>query len=156
MNPGMKNLKRIHQCGALNKPSLIQGKLYRSVSAINSYNIISGLSENALDQNPSDSEILRLSDQFDPTMMYNLVLHLGITDQEWKNMDYNHPGNIELVKFLIMTKWREANSGKFRDVFAALGKMKVDKHKLCQVGTGSLNSLVIMKENGRQAYMTVM
>ena len=155
MNPGMRNLKRIHQCGALNKPSL-QGKWYRSVSAFNSHNIISGLSEDALDQSPSDSEILRFSDQFDPTMMYYLVLHLGITDQEWKDMEYNHPGNIAVVRFLIMTKWREAKSGKFRDVFAALEKMKVDEHQLCQVGTGSLNSLVIMKENGRQAYMIVM
>jgi hypothetical protein len=40
MNPGMRNLKRIHQCDALNKPSLIKGKWYRSVSAINSHNII--------------------------------------------------------------------------------------------------------------------
>jgi hypothetical protein len=55
-----------------------------------------------------------------------------------------------------MTKWREVKSGKFRDVFAALEKMKVDEHKLCQVGTGSLTSPVIMKENGRQAYMIVM
>ena len=109
-----------------------------------------------MDQNPSDSEILRFSDQFDHTMMYNLVLHLGITDQEWKDMEYNHPGNIAVVRFLIMTKWREVKSGKFRDVFAALEKMKVDEHKLCQVGTGSLTSPVIMKENGRQAYMIVM
>ena len=131
--------------------------LYKvSDTAFNSHNIISGLSEDALDQSPSDSEILRFSDQFDHTMMYNLVLHLGITDQEWKDMEYNHPGNIAVVRFLIMAKWREAKSGKFRDVFAALEKMKVDEHQLCQVGTGSLNSLVIMKENGRQTYMIVM
>jgi hypothetical protein len=98
-----------------------------------------------LDQNPSDSEILRFSDQFDPTMMYCLVLHLGITDKEWKDMDHNHPSNIAVVRFLIMRKWRETKSGTFRDVFEALEKMKDDTHKLCQVGTGSLNRIVIIK-----------
>ena len=104
-------------------------------------------------QNPSDCEILRFSHQLESDVIYDLVIHLGITDKEWKDMEYNHPGNIAVVRFLIMTKWREAKSGKFRDVFAALGKMKIDKHKLCQVGTGSLNNLVIIKENGRQAYL---
>ena len=106
-----------------------------------------------MDKNPSDSELLRFSDQFDRTTMYKLVLHLGITDQEWKDMECNHPRNIAVVRFLIMRKWRETKSGKFRDVFAALEKMEDDTHKLCQVGTGSLNRIVIIKENGRQAYM---
>jgi len=111
------------------------------VSTSNSYNIISGLSEDALDQHPSDHEILRFSDQFDSDMMYDLVLHLGISDNEWTDMRDDHPRNITMVKFLIMIKWRETKSGIFRDLDTALEKIEVNAHKLCQVGTGSLNNV---------------
>jgi len=93
-----------------------------------------------LDQHPSDSEILRFSDQFTPDMMYDLILNLHITDKEWKDMEHDHPHNIAVVKFLIMRKWRE-NNGIFRHLAAALKQMNVTTHKLCQVGTRSLNKV---------------
>ena len=94
-----------------------------------------------MDQNPSDSEILRFSDQLDPTEMYKLVILLGITDKEWKNMEYNHPHNIEMVKFLLLIKWRENKHGIFRDLDTALGEMELKAHLLCQVSTGSINKV---------------
>ena len=88
-----------------------------------------------MDQNPSDSEILRFSDQLDHNMMYKLVILLGITDKEWKDMEYNQQHNIEMVKFLLLIKWRENNHGIFRDLDTALGEMELEAHPLCQVST---------------------
>ena len=140
MNPGMRNLKRINPCDDLNKPSL-KGKWYRSVSASNSHNIISGLSEDALGQNPSDSEIIRFSDQFLTDEICELVIRLGLTDKQWKDMREDHPHNIAMVKFLILIQWRKEKSGIFRDLTTVLSDMKVTTHKLCQVSTGSINKV---------------
>jgi hypothetical protein len=73
--------------------------------------------------------------------MYKLVIHLGITDEEWNIMEYNHPHNIEMVKFLILIKWRNDKPRIFRDFDTALGEMDVKEHKLCQVSTGSINKV---------------
>ena len=140
MNPGMRNLKRINICGALNKPSL-QGKWYRSVLASNSHNIISGLSPDALGQKPSDCEILRFSDKFDPADIRKLVIYLGLPVNEWKDIREDHPHNIKMAKFFILIQWRESKSGIFRDLATALTKMDVTTHKICQVSTGSINKI---------------
>jgi hypothetical protein len=140
MNPGMRNLKCINPCGALNKPSL-QGKWYRSVLASNSHNIISGLSPDALGQKPSDSEILRFSDQFDTDVIRKLVTELKLPVNEWKDMREDHPHNIKMAKFCILIQWRERKSGIFLDLYTALTTMNVTTHKLCQVSTGSINKV---------------
>ena len=107
----------------------------------NFHNIISGLSEDALDQNPSDSEILRFSDQLDTDEIRELVIHLGLSVKELKNMREDHPQNIAMVKFFILIHWREKKSGIFRDLARALSDMKVTTHTLCQVSTGSINKV---------------
>jgi hypothetical protein len=84
---------------------------------------------------PSDSEIIRFSDQLDTDMMRELVVHLGLSVIEWKNMRVNHPHNIEAVNFFILIKWREKKTGIFRDLTEALTAMCVTTHKLCQVGS---------------------
>ena len=109
--------------------------------ASNSHNIISGLSENALGQKPSDSEILRFSDQFDADVIHKLVIYLGLPDNEWKDTKENHPQNIKMAKFLILIQWRKSKSGIFRDLAKALTTMEVTTHKLCQVSTGSINKV---------------
>jgi malonyl CoA-acyl carrier protein transacylase len=75
-----------------------------------------------LDQMPSDSEIIRFSDQLDSDMIRKLVIHLGLSVIEWENMRVNHPHNIELVKFLILIKWREKKTEIVRDLAEALTK----------------------------------
>ena len=92
-------------------------------------------------QKPSDSEIIRFSDQFDTDKIRELIMHLGISVKEWKDMREDHPHNIAMVKFLILIKWREKTSGIFRDLYTALGKMDVKTHPLCQVRTGSINKI---------------
>ena len=134
MNSGMGSFKIILPYVAVNKHSLL-GERFSLVSASNSHNIISGLSEEALVQNPSDSEILRFSDLFDHNVMYDLVLHLGITDKEWKDMEKDHSYSIAVVKFLILIKWREKKTGIFRDLAKALTAIGFTSHILCQVGT---------------------
>jgi antitoxin component HigA of HigAB toxin-antitoxin module len=62
----------------------------RSILASNSHNIISGLSPDALGQKPSDSEILRFSDQLDTDMIRKLLIHLGLSANEWKVIKYNN------------------------------------------------------------------
>jgi hypothetical protein len=86
-------------------------------------------------QNPSDCEILRFSRQLDSDVIYDLVLHLGITDKEWKDMDSDHSYSIAVVTFHILIKWRERKTGTFRHLAEALKAMDVTTHTLCQVGT---------------------
>ena len=86
-------------------------------------------------QNPSDCEIFRLSRQFDSDGIYELVIHLGITDNEWNDMVKNHSYSITMVKFHILITWRERETGTFHDLEEALKTMGVTKHTLCQVGT---------------------
>ena len=86
-------------------------------------------------QNPSDCEIYRLSHQFDSNGIYDLVIHLGITDNEWKDMDKDHSYSIAMVKFCILITWRNRVTGTFHDLEKTLETMGVTKHTLCQVGT---------------------
>ena len=92
-------------------------------------------------QHPSDREICRFSSQFKAEEIYELVIHLGLSVTEWENMKYNHPRNIEVVKCLILIKWREQNTGIFRDLAEALTAMDVAKHMLCQVVIKLLNTV---------------
>ena len=92
-------------------------------------------------QKPSDSEILRFSDQFDTDKMRELVIHLGISVNEWNNMREDHSYSIAVVKFLILIKWRERKNGNFRVLTEAVTAMGVTTHKLCQVGTELLNTV---------------
>ena len=74
-------------------------------------------------------------------MMHDLVILLGITEAEWKNMEHNHPHNIEMAKFLILILWRRKKSGIFRALDTALEEMDVKTHPLCQVSTGLINKV---------------
>jgi hypothetical protein len=94
-----------------------------------------------LGQKPSDSEILRFSDQFDTNMIRELVIHLGLSVNEWKDMREDHPYSIAVVKFLMLIKWRERKTGIFRDLTEAVTAMGVSTHKLCQVGKELLNTV---------------
>ena len=94
-----------------------------------------------MDQHPSDCEILRFSDQFRTNEIRELVIHLGLSVNEWEDMREDHPHNIAMVKFLILIHWREKKSGIFRDLATALSDMKVTTHTLCQVSTGSINKV---------------
>jgi hypothetical protein len=111
------------------------------VSASNSHNIISGLNEEALVQHPSDREICRFSSQFKADEIYRLVIHLGLNVNEWEDMRDNYPCNIEVVKCLILIKWREQNTGIFRDLAEALTEIDVSKHTLCQVVIKLVNTV---------------
>jgi hypothetical protein len=69
----------------------------------------------ALGQKPSDSEILRFSDQFDTDVIRKLVTELKLPVNEWKDMREDHPHNIKMAKFCILIQWRERKSGIFLD-----------------------------------------
>ena len=86
-------------------------------------------------QMPSDSEIIRLSDQLDTDMIRKLVIHLGLTMVEWQNMRENYQHNSEALNFFILIRWREKKTGIFRDLDEALATICVTNHKLCQVGS---------------------
>ena len=86
-------------------------------------------------QNPSDCEILRFARHIESDVIHDLEIHLGITDDEWKDMTNDHPSSIAVVTFRILITWRERKNGTFRDLAEALTAMGVTTHKLCQVGT---------------------
>jgi hypothetical protein len=73
--------------------------------------------------------------------MHELVILLGITNNEWKNMECDHPHNIAMVKFRILIKWREKEYGIFRDLDTVLKELGVKAHVLCQVSTGLINKV---------------
>jgi hypothetical protein len=92
-------------------------------------------------QHPSDREICRFSSQFKADEIYRLVIHLGLNVNEWEDMRDNYPCNIEVVKCLILIKWREQNTGIFRDLAEALTEIDVSKHTLCQVVIKLVNTV---------------
>ncbi|XP_076116519.1 uncharacterized protein LOC143083993 [Mytilus galloprovincialis] len=92
-----------------------------------------GLSEDALSQIPSDSELLRLSVNCETRMLHDLALHLGMEEMVWDDMEYNYPGNTQLVKFLTLMHLKENDEIRFTELDNGLREMEITPHKLCVV-----------------------
>jgi hypothetical protein len=106
------------------------------------YVFLVGLTEDALCQHPSDSELRQISVQFDPSVMYELAIHLGTTIKEWKTVRYDHPENIEDVMFLVLWKWKETTKETFRELAQAVVCVQDNTHKLCMVSSLELEWLI--------------
>lgn len=106
------------------------------------YVFLVGLTEDALCQHPSDSELRRISVQFDPSVMYELAIHLGTTIKEWKIIRYDHPESIEDVMFLVLWKWKETTKETFRELAQAVVCVQDNTHKLCMVSSVELEGLI--------------
>ncbi|XP_063406294.1 uncharacterized protein LOC134690247 [Mytilus trossulus] len=92
-----------------------------------------GLSDDALSQIPSDNELLRFSIHCASSKMHSFVTYLGML-QKWEDITYNYPDNIEVSKFLVLSKWKELNvKGSFKILAEALMEMEISPHLLCQV-----------------------
>ncbi|XP_063407996.1 uncharacterized protein LOC134691399 [Mytilus trossulus] len=92
-----------------------------------------GLSVDALNQIPSDTELLRFSSNFEPEMMHELATHLRMLPK-WKKIMFNHPQEIEIATFLFLIEWKRKNSkGKFKVLADVVGKMNLTVHTLCYV-----------------------
>ncbi|VDI25059.1 Hypothetical predicted protein [Mytilus galloprovincialis] len=92
-----------------------------------------GLSEDALSQIPSNSELLRLSVNCETCMLHDLALHLGMEEMVWNDMEYNNPGNTQLVKFLTLMHLKENDEITFTELDNGLREMEITTHKLCVV-----------------------
>ncbi|XP_076116488.1 uncharacterized protein LOC143083957 [Mytilus galloprovincialis] len=92
-----------------------------------------GLSEDALSQIPSDSELLRLSVNCETRMLHELALHLGMEEMVWNEMEDNYPGNIQIVKFLTLMHLKENDELRFTDLDKGLREIEITPHKLCVV-----------------------
>ncbi|CAC5420855.1 unnamed protein product [Mytilus coruscus] len=94
-----------------------------------------GLAEDALNQIPSDKELLRFSYN-SIKLIQELAQHLKMED-EWDTLEYGYKDRPEILKFLILMKWKQSNSKiNFRMLADALSKMKITTHKLCSVRRG--------------------
>ncbi|XP_052061248.1 uncharacterized protein LOC127701420 [Mytilus californianus] len=92
-----------------------------------------GLSVDALNQIPSDTELLRFSSKCEPEKMHELATHLRMLPK-WKKIVYNHPQEIEIATFLFLIEWKRKNpKGKFKVLADVLGKMNLTAHTLCYV-----------------------
>ncbi|CAG2196608.1 unnamed protein product [Mytilus edulis] len=92
-----------------------------------------GLSDDALNQRPSDIELLRFSTNFPSNQMYELVSYLNMFEK-WNDITQNYPENIEVAKFLVLSKWREMEDGcNLKALAEALTNMDISTHVLCQV-----------------------
>ncbi|CAC5411518.1 unnamed protein product [Mytilus coruscus] len=90
-----------------------------------------GLSEDALNQIPSDIELLRFSTSCTSSQMNELVSYLEMS-KIWDEITYNYPNNIAVAKFLVLSKWKETKM-KFKALEEALTEMDISTHVLCQV-----------------------
>ncbi|XP_076083709.1 uncharacterized protein LOC143054574 [Mytilus galloprovincialis] len=92
-----------------------------------------GLSDDALNQRPSDIELLRFSIKCASGHMHELVTFLEMSDQ-WDTITENYPTNKEVAKFVILLKWKEKKEkNNFRALAEALTNMEISSHVLCQV-----------------------
>ncbi|XP_071142134.1 uncharacterized protein [Mytilus edulis] len=65
--------------------------------------------------------------------MYELVSYLNMFEK-WNDITLNYPENIEVAKFLVLSKWREMEDGSNLKALAeALTNMDISTHVLCQV-----------------------
>ncbi|CAG2217217.1 unnamed protein product [Mytilus edulis] len=95
--------------------------------------LFSGLSDDALNQRPSDIELLRFSINFESSQMYELVPYLEMS-KEWGDITLNYPKDIKVAKFLVLSKWKEMkDKSNFKALAEALTKMDISTHVLCQV-----------------------
>ncbi|CAC5375094.1 unnamed protein product [Mytilus coruscus] len=92
-----------------------------------------GLSENALSQIPSNTELLRLSVNCETRMIHDLALHLEMEETEWSDMVVNYPRNTQMVKFLTLIGLRENNGIRFGDLAEGLREMRITTHTLCMM-----------------------
>ncbi|CAG2242258.1 unnamed protein product [Mytilus edulis] len=91
-----------------------------------------GLSDDALNQKPSDIELLRFSINFPSNQMFELVSYLNMFEK-WNDITQNYPENIEAAKFLVLSKWREMEDGSnLKALEEALTNMDISTHILCQ------------------------
>ncbi|XP_063419360.1 uncharacterized protein LOC134702384 [Mytilus trossulus] len=92
-----------------------------------------GLNDDALSKTPSAIELLRFSNQCESNKMHELVTHLGMA-MIWKDIEYNHPKDIQVAKFLLLSKWKEMKAKcNFKTLSEALISMGISTHVLCQV-----------------------
>ncbi|XP_063436882.1 uncharacterized protein LOC134718317 [Mytilus trossulus] len=92
-----------------------------------------GLSEDALSQIPSNTELLRLSNHCEAHMLHELALHLGMDEMVWSDMVENYPTNTQMVKFLTLIHLKENNEISFAELDNGLREMEITTHKLCVV-----------------------
>ncbi|CAG2243607.1 unnamed protein product [Mytilus edulis] len=92
-----------------------------------------GLSEDALSQIPSNTELLRLSVNCATRMIHDLALHLDMEESEWSDMVENYPRNTQMVKFLTLIDLKENNGIRFGDLAKGLIEMKITTHTLCMM-----------------------
>ncbi|XP_076116577.1 uncharacterized protein LOC143084044 [Mytilus galloprovincialis] len=92
-----------------------------------------GLSEDALSQIPSNTELLRLSVNCETRMLHDLALHLGMEEMVWNDMEDNYPGNIQIVKFLTLMHLKENDEIRFTELDNGLREMEMTPHTLCVV-----------------------
>ncbi|XP_076080541.1 uncharacterized protein LOC143051534 [Mytilus galloprovincialis] len=92
-----------------------------------------GLSEDALSQIPSNTELLRLSNHCEAHMLHELALHLGMEEMVWSDMVENYPTNTQMVKFLTLIHLKENYEISFAELDNGLREMEVTTHKLCVV-----------------------
>ncbi|XP_076082499.1 uncharacterized protein LOC143053588 [Mytilus galloprovincialis] len=65
--------------------------------------------------------------------MYELVSYLNMYEK-WNDITQNYPENIEVAKFLVLSKWREMEDGcNLKALAEALTNMDISTHVLCQV-----------------------
>jgi hypothetical protein len=89
---------------------------------------------------PTDQHLVRLAGLVQYGKFYELVIHLGLPDLSWKNIEEQYRAyGLKVVNFFALCEWRqqkykEMKAKSFKDLSVALTAINHHRHVLCEVG----------------------
>ena len=102
--------------------------------------LTAGLDTKDLRLCPTDQHLVRLAGLVQFDKLYELVIHLGLSDVSWNNILEQYRGyDLKVVNFVVLCEWRqqkykEMEMMSFKDLSDALTAINHHGHVLCQVG----------------------
>lgn len=93
-----------------------------------------GLETDALSLSPNDQHLVRLAKQIGINLFDQFLIYLGITRDEWEEIDHQYRQNGMLgMKLMALYEWKKKNETvKLQDLLNALNGIE-RPHYLCQV-----------------------
>lgn len=99
-----------------------------------------GLSKTILTNSPSEQQLARLADQLPYNSCRKLILHLGLEQKDWEDIETCYTGLTLIIKIMALHSWKikrikgkpKKSFGHLKDAMKAIGD---ERHLLCKVWT---------------------
>ncbi|XP_071177448.1 uncharacterized protein [Mytilus edulis] len=97
-----------------------------------------GLSKTILTNSPSEQQLARLADQLPYNSCRKLILHLGLEQKDWEDIETCYTGLTLIIKIMALHSWKikrikgkpKKSFGHLKDAMKAIGD---ERHLLCKV-----------------------